>query len=115
MLFKKFSFYFSVAGIVGVVWLVQELRKTPPRPAPIQEPARSPYSTSVAATGILEAVRENVKIGAPKGGLIQQVLVQVGSRVKAGEPLLQLDDREARAQVAAMQAQLEAMEASLRS
>jgi len=115
MLYKKFSFYFALTGIAGLVWLVVELRKTPPRPAPLQEPARSPYSTSVAATGIIEASRENVKIGAPKGGLIQKVYVQVGSLVKTGDPLLLLDDRELRAQVAAMQAQLEAMEASLRS
>ena len=115
MLFKKFSFYFAIAGIAGCIWLVLELRKTPPRPAPLQEPARSPYANTVAATGIIEAVRENVKIAAPKGGLIQKVHVQVGAHVNAGDPLLQLDDREMRASVKAMQAQLEAMQASLRS
>ncbi len=115
MLFKKFSFYFAIAGMAGCIWLVLELRKTPPRPAPLQEPARSPYANTVAATGIIEAVRENVKIAAPKGGLIQKVHVQVGAHVNAGDPLLQLDDREMRASVKAMQAQLEAMQASLRS
>ena len=115
MLFKKFSFYFALAGIAGCVWLILELRKTPPRPAPLQEPARSPYTNTVAATGIIEAVRENVKIAAPKGGLIQKVHVQVGAHVNAGDPLLQLDDREMRASVKAMQAQLEAMQASVRS
>ncbi len=115
MLFKKFSFYFAIAGIAGCIWLVLELRKTPPRPAPLQEPARSPYANTVAATGIIEAVRENVKIAAPKGGLIQKVHVQVGAHVNAGDPLLQLDDREMRASVKAMQAQLDAMQASLRS
>src|SRR5438309_522176 len=115
MLFKRVSFYLAVAGIFGVVSLVHQLRQTPPRPAPAQEPARSPYTNSVAATGIIEAVRENVKIGAPKGGLIQKIFVEAGSRVKAGEPLLELDSRESRAQLTAMQAQLEAMQASLKS
>lgn len=115
MLYKKFSFYFAIAGITGLVWLVVELRKSPPRPAPLQEPARSPYEFAVAATGIIEAARENVKIGAPKGGLIQKLFVQVGSSVKRGEPLLLLDDRELRGQVAAMEAQLSAMQASLHS
>jgi len=32
MLFKKFSFYLAIAGILGTVWLVRELRQTPPRP-----------------------------------------------------------------------------------
>jgi RND family efflux transporter MFP subunit len=115
MLFKRVSFYLSVTGIIGVVLLVHQLRQTPPRPVPAQEPARSPYTNSVAATGIIEAARENVKIGAPKGGLIQKIFVEAGSRVKIGEPLLELDSRETRAQLAAMQAQLEAMQASLHS
>jgi len=115
MLFKRVSFYLAIAGILGAAWMTRELRKTPPAPAPLDEPARSPFSNSVAATGIIEASRENVKIAAPKGGLIQKIFAQVGSAVKAGEPILLLDDRETRAQLAAMQAQLEAMRASLQS
>lgn len=114
-LFKRVSFYFAVAGILGTVYLVRELRKTPPAPPPAMEPARSPYSNSVAATGIIEATRENVKIAAPKGGLIQKIFVQVDSKVKLGDPLLQLDDREAHAQLSAMEAQVEAMKASWQS
>jgi HlyD family secretion protein len=115
MLLKRASFYLAVAGILGCIYLVRELRKTPPAPPPLAEPARSPYSNAVAGTGIIEASRENVKIGAPKGGLIQKICVQVGSSVKAGEPLLQLDSRETKAQLLAMEAQLEAMQASLKS
>src|SRR5579859_3003154 len=115
LLFKRVSIYLTVAGIAGTVMLVLLLRNVPAAPPPLAEPARSPYSNSVAATGIVEASRENVKIAAPKGGLIQKVFVQVGSQVKAGEPILQLDDRETRAQLASMEAQLEAMKASLSS
>lgn len=112
MLFKKVSFYLAVAGIIGTVMLVRELRKTPPAPPPVEEPARSPYANFVAGTGIIEASRENVKIGAPKGALIQQIPVKVGSEVKKGDVILQLDNREERAQLAMMQAQLESMRAS---
>lgn len=115
MLFKKLTFYLALAGITGTAWLVQELRKTPPAPPPLVEPTRSPFKESVAATGIIEAIRENVNVAAPKGGLIQKLFVAVGSKVKQGDPLLQLDNREARAQLATMQTQLEAMRASLKS
>jgi len=115
MLFKRVSFYLAVAGIVGMALLVRQLSQTPPAPPPPVEPARSPYARAVAATGIIEASRENVKIAAPKGGLIQKVFVQVGSQVKQGDPLLLLDDRETRAQLATMQAQVGAMKASLDS
>ncbi len=115
MLFKRVSFYFAVAGIVGTILLVIQLRKVPPAPAPPTEPARSAFTDSVAGTGIVEATRENVKIGAPKGGLIQKICAQIGSKVKLGESILQLDDREARAQLLTMQTQLEAMRASWES
>jgi HlyD family secretion protein len=115
MLFKKVSFYFAVAGIVGMILLVIQLAKTPAAPPPSAEPSRSPYANSVAATGIIEAARENVKVAAPKGGLIQKVFVKVNDPVKLGDPLLKLDDRELRAQLGLMQAQVEAMKASLQS
>lgn len=115
MLFKRVSFYFALAGIAGTIMLVRQLAKVPPAPAPPTEPARSAFANSVAGTGIIEATRENVKIGAPKGGLIQKICVQVGSKVKLGEPILQLDDREARAQLLTMQTQLDAMRASCES
>jgi HlyD family secretion protein len=115
MLFKRVSFYLAMAGIVGMIFLVRQLSKTPPAPPPPVEPARSPYASDVAATGIIEASRENVKIAAPKGGLVQKVFVKVDSTVKQGDPLLLLDDRETRAQLATMQAQVAAMKASLDS
>jgi HlyD family secretion protein len=115
MLFKRLSFYLALAGIVGGVLLVQKLRHQPPPPAPYQEPARSPFAYSVAATGILEATRENVRIGATKSGLVQKVLVEVGSKVKAGQPLLQFDDRETRARLETAKAQLEVLEANART
>jgi RND family efflux transporter MFP subunit len=115
MLLKKASFYLAIAGICGTVWLVMHLRKTPPAPPPLVEPARSPYADSVAATGIIEAERENVKIAAPMGGLIKKIYPQVGSHVSKGEPLILLDDREALAQVELNKAQVESIKASLES
>ena len=115
MIFKQFSFYLAIAGIVGVVLMVNKLRAKPPTPPPLVEPARSPYANSVAATGLIEATRENVKLGAPKGGLIQKIFVQVGSKVKEGDPILQLDARETVAKLATAQSQLEALRAALKA
>ena len=115
MIFKRASFYFAILGILAAVKLAGQLRKTPPAPAPLVEPARSPFSNTVAATGIIEASRENVRIGTPKPGLITKVSVQVGSRVKPGDALIQLDNREARAKVTTTRAQVEALRASMKA
>ena len=113
MIFKRLSFYLALAGIVGGVFMVQRLRTQPPTPPPLAEPTRSPFTHSVAATGIIEATKENVKIGANKAGLIQKIFVQTGSQVKTGEPLLQMDNREVTAQLATARAQLKVLEATL--
>lgn len=115
LLFKRLSFWLALLGIFGIVKLTGQLRKAPPAPPPLAEPSRSPFSNTVAATGIIEAVRENVRIGAPKAGLIQSLPVQIGSVVKKGQPILQLDDREARAKLASARAQIEALRAALKA
>src|SRR5205085_8129386 len=114
-LFKRLSFYLALAGIVGGFFLVKKLRYQAPPPPPYQEPARSPFAYAVAATGILEATRENVRIGATKSGLVQKVFVAVGSKVKAGDPLMQLDNREVQARLETTKAQVGVLEASVRT
>ena len=115
LLFRQVTFYLALAGFTGVFLLVRQMQQKPPAPPPAVEPARSPYAAHVAATGILEAARENVKIAAPKAALIQKVAVEVGSQVKSGDPLLQLDDREVRARLSTLRAQLEALRAGLKA
>jgi len=115
MIFKRVSFYVAILGILAAVKLAGQLRKTPSAPAPLVEPARSPFSNTVAATGIIEASRENVRVGTSKPGLLTKVFVEVGSRVKEGDPLFQLDDREARAKVVTTRSQVDALRAALKA
>ncbi len=113
MLLTKPSFYLALAGIVGVILLVKNSSREAPAPPPFAEPARTPYAESLAASGLVEAVRENVKIAPPRPGLVQKVFVEVAQKVKAGDALLQLDDREALARVEAVRAQLGALRAAI--
>jgi RND family efflux transporter MFP subunit len=113
MLFRKISFYLALTGIAATALLIHRVKQKPPSPPPVNEPARSPYGHTVAATGLIEARRENVKVASPKAGLVTRVFVKVGARVKNGDPLFQLDDREAQARVAALEAQVESARAQL--
>ena len=113
MLFKRFSFYLAVAGIIGVVFLVTRLRARPPAPPPLAEPARSPFENSVAATGIIESTRENVKVATSRAGLVKKVFVAPGTEIQAGAPLFLLDDREARARLETAKSQHESLKAGL--
>src|SRR5688572_11805637 len=65
--------------------------KTPLGP-PV-EPARSPYSDTVAGAGIVEALSENIAVGTHIPGVVVEVHVKVGDTVKPGDTLFRLDDR----------------------
>jgi HlyD family secretion protein len=58
------------------------------------------------APGRVEPVSGTIKIAAPAMGVIAQVLVKVNDKVFAGEPLIRLVDGEARARLAAAEAQV---------
>ena len=103
----------AVAGIAfGVVTVVKGNKTNPPAP-PVAAPAKAPYQTFVAGSGIVEASTENIAIGTEIAGLVSKIYVQIGSHVKAGDPLFMIDDRAARAQVAQQQAAVQVAKATL--
>ncbi len=110
---KYLALLAAIAGVIACVKVVGKSAERPPEKPPTVQPSRSPYPVSVAATGIIEAARENVAVATSKPGLVTRVHVQVGSRVKSGDPLFQLDDREARARAASLETQITVGRASL--
>ena len=103
----------AVAGIgFGIVTVVRGNKVTPPAP-PVAEPSKAPYRTFVAGSGIVEASTENIAIGTDIAGLVSKIYIQIGSHIKAGDPLFTIDDRTTRAQVAQQQAAVQVAEATL--
>ncbi len=95
---------FGVVMIVFVSRLQADSQMPPPGDPPIMPPQK-PFAHAVAATGILEALSENVAIGVPLPGLVTEVFVKVNDPVKKGQPLLKLDDRDLLAEQLSTQAQ----------
>lgn len=110
---NRFSVWLALACATLAGWSVLTAGKTTPMPTPTVAPPRSPFETTVAASGIIEAANENVRIGPPTAGLVTKVFVAVGDRVREGDPLLQLDDRDLRAQLVARQAAIPPAEAQI--
>src|SRR5438045_473460 len=70
--------------------------------SPPVEPPRSPYKSTVAAAGLVEARSENIAVGAALPGVVLEVYVpssEVGRFVKQGTPLFRVDERHLRAQL----------------
>lgn len=103
----------AAGGIAfGVVTVVRGNKTNPPA-APVAQPSQAPYQSFVAGSGIVEASTENIAIGTEVAGLVTKIYVQIGSRVKAGDPLFTIDDRATRADLAQKQAALQVAEATV--
>ena len=102
----------GVAAIFGITRLQAE-RQMPPAGDPPLPPAAKPYAQSVSATGILEALSENVSIGVPQAGIVAEVKVKVNDPVKTGDVLFRLDDRDLQAQEVSAKAKLEVARANV--
>ncbi len=83
-----------VAGMVAA----QSEKETPPA-QPVAQPAQAPYKAYIGGAGIVEASTDNIKIGTSIAGIVKTVHVKVGDKVKAGDALFLIDDRELRAEL----------------
>jgi len=111
---RKISFYLAIVGVVAAGVMVWRLRANEPVCPPPVAPPVKPAGRAIAASGLLEARRENTSIGVPAAGLVTEVCVKVWDRVRAGQPLLRLDDRDLRATLLTEEANITVAEATLR-
>ena len=103
----------AAAGIgFGIATVIKGNKADPPA-LPVADPPKAPYQAFVAGSGIVEAGTENIAIGTEVAGLVSKIFVQIGSHVKAGDPLFTIDDRATRAQLAQQQAAVQVAEATV--
>ena len=96
-------------GVISVV-RSQPRHETTSPPSP---PPASSYAQRVAAVGLVETSTENIAVGTEIAGVVTNIDVGVGSRVKAGDPLFSIDSRATRAELATRQAAVQVAEATL--
>lgn len=103
----KFGLPLLALGLI--LFAINYLSKTGeriPETPPVIQPARNPFPNTVAGAGIVEPQTENISVGSPLPGIVVEVMVRVGQKVKAGDPLFRLDDREIQADLAVSKAML---------
>jgi RND family efflux transporter MFP subunit len=94
------------AGLLLAVGVA--LRSNVPKPvaAPLAQPAEAPYATYLGGSGLVEASNDNISIGTSTAGIVQDVRVKVGDRVRRGQPLFRIDGRELQSELQVRQAEL---------
>src|SRR4029453_15421739 len=98
--------------VFGVVTVLQSRSVRPP-PPPTNPPPGAAYARTVAGVGLVEASSENIAISTPVSGLCTQVYVKVGDRVRTGQKLFSLDDRDLQAELTVRRRSLGVAQAQL--
>ena len=73
--------------------------------------ATAPIEGAVIAPGVVAASGQNHTVQHLEGGIVEQVLVDEGDRVEAGQPLIRLDQTAASSSMGVLQKRLVALEA----
>jgi RND family efflux transporter MFP subunit len=111
---QKVFLSFALLGILFGIYRVAMMSKKAPLTPPLHSPAASPFPKAVAASGIIEAVEENVDVQPQVAGLVKKIVVYRGQNIKAGDILFYLDDDGQRAVVARLNSEVAASEAALK-
>jgi multidrug resistance efflux pump len=115
--FIKYVLPLLAAGMLGLaVYHVVSAAQSYPTQAPPVEPPRAAFGRTVGGAGIVEAWTENIAIGTPLPGVVQEVYVpveKVGQTVKKGDPLFLVDNRQLQATLKYNEANLRAARAQL--
>jgi HlyD family secretion protein len=98
MIFKQLSFWLAIIGLASLLYTVKEAGKQKPMPKPPIDPVEN-MSLTISAPGMIEAFGKNTDIGSPQNGIVKEVYVRIWDKVKAGDKLYSLDDRELQAQL----------------
>jgi HlyD family secretion protein len=108
----------AVGALSFAVVHVVRSQQPPAVKYPLVEPPRSPFAKTVAGAGIVEPRSDasstaNITVGSELAGVVTALRVKVGSKVQAGDPLFELDDRQLKAELVYREANLAAAKAQL--
>lgn len=107
MISRYVALLISLVGISSAVILAVSMAQPVPVSPLVGQPSKNPFQVGISASGIVEAVRDNVSVGTPESGLIESILADVCQTVKKGEPLFCLDTRELEAELKVKKAQVD--------
>jgi HlyD family secretion protein len=113
LIFRRFTFWLALAGLVGLALFIRANTHVSPMPEPLSTPPEKPFEKGIGASGIIEALRENTSIGVPFAALVAEMKARVWQKVTKGEVLMRLDDRETRTKLIGQRADLALREAEL--
>ena len=103
----------ALVGAIYAAAIVAIGSQPAPVAQPVADPARPPFESYIAGSGLVEAQSRNIAIGTPLSLVVKEVAVKVGDEVKAGAPLFSLQDPISKATVEIRRAAVASAQARL--
>jgi len=113
---NRLIFIFATLGILAGIATAYVFGIKKPSLPPAFDPAANPYVSGIYAEGIIESAQtsgENTNMYPEVAGTVKEILVSEGEQVKAGQPMLHIDDSIQRATAEQQGSQAEAARAVL--
>lgn len=113
------SFYIllmiSFIGLgIGIVNIYYNDKPVEVSTNPIKE-LQLPFSSFIAATGIVEANSKNINVGSLISGIVKKINVESGDKIKKGDLLFELDNNKIKNQLPSLQAEVQLATSKLQS
>lgn len=108
---RRLIWVFVIAGIVTAIWALVSWKRQPPE-VPFARVTREMITSSVPTNGKVEPI-EWAAARAERSGPVQKILIQRGQQVVRDAPLVELDNADARAELASAQARISQIRAEL--
>ncbi|MBU3693804.1 MAG: biotin/lipoyl-binding protein [Rhodocyclaceae bacterium] len=108
--FFRLPYILIVLAVLGPVFLLPKVMRSTqlgPPPPVAAPPAAAPYASYIAGTGTVESSTRNLNIVAPVTGIVAEMRVEPGQKVRKGQLLFRIDSREAQAELLRRQAAVE--------
>src|SRR5258708_3736363 len=110
---KRLIPLFAVASFLFAAGYTYAVRRVRNPTTPAAPPRETNSDKTVAAEGLIEPESENIPLSTAVSGLVTRVYVKTGDRVRAGQALFSLDDRELAADLGVKRAMVESARARL--
>ena len=111
---RIFTIIAAVAGLAAFFMLSLRMEKAAEDTVSVANPPpESPFQSSIGASGIVEALGENVSIASVLSGVVEKVFVSVGDTVKKGDSLFQVESSSQRTALASLEKELVVFEAAV--
>lgn len=97
--------------MIAIFFALHQTRLGPSNP--ILAVPQSPFKNTVAGNGIVEPQTGVIQIGTALPGIITHIYVELGQKVKIGDPLFKIDDSEFRSELKLAKVKLDAAKSEL--